>query len=35
MKTQPVPIFQEKTTGPEDEEVDEELHPVFKMPKGN
>ncbi len=33
LKNQPVPIFQEKTTAPEDEEVDEELQPVFKLPK--
>ncbi|PIO73752.1 WD domain, G-beta repeat protein [Teladorsagia circumcincta] len=32
-KTQPKPIFQEKTTAPEEEEPDTELQPVFKMPR--
>lgn len=33
-KTQPKPIFAEKTTAPEDEEPDdEELEPVFKVPR--
>ncbi|KAH7718760.1 Protein kinase domain containing protein [Aphelenchoides avenae] len=32
-KTQPVPIFQETTTAPEEEEVDESLQPVFKQPR--
>ncbi|KJH53646.1 WD domain, G-beta repeat protein [Dictyocaulus viviparus] len=34
-KTQPKPIFQEKTTAPEEEEPDTELQPVFKMPRLN
>ncbi|GMT31919.1 hypothetical protein PFISCL1PPCAC_23216 [Pristionchus fissidentatus] len=33
-KNQPVPIFQEKSTAPEEEEDDEELEPVYKMPRG-
>ncbi|KAF8381902.1 gad-1 [Pristionchus pacificus] len=34
MKNQPKPIFQEKSTAPEEEESDEELEPVYKMPRG-
>ncbi|KAK6045431.1 WD domain, G-beta repeat protein [Cooperia oncophora] len=34
-KTQPKPIFQEKTTAPEEEEPETELQPVFKMPRLN
>ncbi|KAJ1369795.1 glutamate decarboxylase gad1 [Parelaphostrongylus tenuis] len=34
-KTQPKPIFQEKTTAPEEEEPETELQPVFKMARMN
>ncbi|VDK83056.1 unnamed protein product [Litomosoides sigmodontis] len=33
LKNQPVTIFQEKTTAPEEEEVDAELEPLYKIPK--
>ncbi|CAI4226332.1 unnamed protein product [Auanema sp. JU1783] len=32
-KNQPKPIFQEKTTAPEEDEEEKELQPVFKMPR--
>ncbi|VDK51389.1 unnamed protein product [Anisakis simplex] len=33
LKNQPVAIFQEKTTAPEEEEPDNELQPLYKIPK--
>ncbi|KAL3990695.1 Gastrulation defective protein 1 domain protein [Acanthocheilonema viteae] len=33
LKNQPVTIFQEKTTAPEEEEADAELEPLYKIPK--
>uniref|UniRef100_F1KX58 Gastrulation defective protein 1 n=1 Tax=Ascaris suum TaxID=6253 RepID=F1KX58_ASCSU len=33
LKNQPVAIFQEKTTAPEEEEPDNELQPLYKMPR--
>lgn len=33
LKNQPVTIFQEKTTAPEEEEIDTELEPLYKISK--